>query len=172
MQERHTVHIRVVAEWPRCDESVNRPRTQRHTRVDRPTVTRHGRVITGRDGCGFHADTARLQPATSKASAVSHTHPTRTHIPTTCARGPPPPRHTSPAGGPGSRAVESGGRRPPTRCRLRRTYPGQARRPATVPYSEVIRHLSADIRVLFPGRVYSRFFCYKRITRIKARVKV
>ena len=54
---RHTVHIRVVAEWPRCDESVNRPRTQRHTRVDRPTVTRHGRVITGRDGCGFHADT-------------------------------------------------------------------------------------------------------------------
>ena len=129
---RHTVHNRGVAEWPRCDESVNRPRTQRHTSVDRHTVTRHGRVITGRDGCGFHADTARLQPATSKASAVSHTHPTRTHIATTCARGPPLPRHTSRAGGPGSRAAGNGGRQPPTRCRLRRTYPGQARRPAKV----------------------------------------
>ena len=49
-------------------------------------------------------------------------------------------------------------------------------------YSE----LSADIRVFFPGRVprhirptysllsavYSRLFCYKRITRINARIKV
>ena len=52
-QDTRSVHIRVVAEWPRCDESVN---TQRHTRIDRPTVTRHrGGVITGRDGCGFHA---------------------------------------------------------------------------------------------------------------------
>ena len=74
---RHTVHNRDVAEWPRCDESVNRPRTQRHTRVDRLTATRHGRVITGRDGCGFHADTDCPTAACNKQGLCTDTRASR-----------------------------------------------------------------------------------------------